>query len=33
VLRLPSIVCPRVLFKLLQENADFRVHLTSRLAK
>ena len=33
VLRLPSIVRPGVLFKLLQENADFRFHLTLTLAR
>ena len=33
VLRLPSIVCPGVLFKLLQENTDFRFHLTLTLAR
>jgi hypothetical protein len=33
VLRLLGIVRPGVLLKLFQENADFRVHLTSRLAK
>jgi hypothetical protein len=33
VLRLPSIVRPGVLFKLLQENTDFRFHLTLTLAR
>jgi len=27
VFRLPGIVCPRVVFELLQEIANFRVHL------